>query len=166
MRIMRLCGHITSGLHARFKLAALILAALSGLASASPVWAQDIEWTRQFGTTSSSQFDGVWSGETSQLMEFSFTVVDNAIPRLTWEMHFPRCSSSVKVTIRAPVTPFPIDDANSFSLDSTSQNGSFKIAGTFASDTSASGSLEARQKFRNRCTGVNTATWEATKTVP
>lgn len=63
MRIMRLCGQITSRVHdcyyACFRLVALVLAALSALAIASPAGAQDIEWTRQFGTTSSDSASGI-----------------------------------------------------------------------------------------------------------
>lgn len=161
MSIMRQCGHITSRLHACFKLGALVLAALSALAIATPVWAQEIEWSRQFGTTSLSQFDGTWSGETSQAKEVSFMVEGNAIPTVAWGMVFPGCGAATVHFTETFDPPVPVG-ANSFSIASSGPEVSYTLAGTFASDTSASGSREATY---NLCNSRDTVSWSATKTL-
>ena len=164
MKTIWLCGHITSGLqayhYASFKLVVLVLAALSALAIASPVWAQDIEWTRQFGTTSLLQFDGTWSGTTSPRQELSFSEEDNAVVTVAWGIVFPRCGSlHITETI---VPPVPIG-TNSFSIASSGPAVSYTLAGAFASDASASGSLEATFDLAG-CTSPVTASWSVTKT--
>ena len=170
MRRMSLHSRMRSGLRTspyitiNFKLLALVVAVLSVFAIASPVWAQDIEWTRQFGTTSLSQFDGKWSGTTSQMKGIEFRVEDNAVFFVSLAIFFPRCGVTTFRVARV-VPPAPID-ANSFSITRSRPLGSiqtYTLAGTFASDTSASGSLEATFKI-GRCTSRVTGGWSATKT--
>ena len=126
------------------------------------MWAQDIESTRQFGTTSLLQLDGTWSGKTSQRQEVSFTVEDNAVTTVAWGIDSRRCDTIASVT-ETFVPPVPID-GNSLSIASSAVPGvSYTLAGTFASDTSASGSLEATFDIPNRSCPA-TARWSATKT--
>ncbi len=116
-------------------------------------------------TAPGKNYNGTWSGTTSQGKTVSFTVANNMITSITVGLLFQVCG--VEVSIQG--SPTQNITGNRFSY--THQGGgsfetSYTIAGTFSSNGSISGNLQF--SFRSgypftTCTENAGATWSATK---
>jgi len=108
-----------------------------------------------------ADYSGSWSGTTSQGYNISFTVVDNAIPEITFGFKTvgPICTASGTLTIHH--TPSWLISGNTFTISGTVSDMSYTFNGTFDSPTTASGTAEFTSG--GMCSGTGSATWAANK---
>jgi hypothetical protein len=97
-----------------------------------------------------AQFDGEWSGTTSQNREFSFTVAGDAVVRIGTSYVLGTGTASTVVSVARSLSP-PIAITNGAF---TYQEQGLLVTGTFSSGTAASGRLEPTR---------TTLTWQATR---
>jgi hypothetical protein len=106
-------------------------------------------------------FTGTWIGSTSQKHDFQFAVGSGGIKsmRLGYSIKSGGCSlnGTTAFTFGSPVAI----NGTSFSISLSGSTTSYKIAGTFKSATTASGTLEV--KSMSLCSGTVKATWNAAK---
>lgn len=118
------------------------------------------------GTSSSNttySVDGSWKGSTSQGYTSAFTVASHALTgaAILYRVQGQNCTYDAGLLVAYSV-PKPIN-GNSFSVTSSPpppQVGSYTFAGTFTSNTTASGTLTFES---TTCNGSGSATWTATK---
>jgi hypothetical protein len=106
-------------------------------------------------------YNGVWSGTTSQDKEISFTVENNAVISDTFELEMRGngCTTNSKGTfgIDAPIVDGSFEDSTDNSFIGTSH----AISGKFDSETTASGTFRFSQT--KGCPGSVEVEWTATK---
>lgn len=107
--------------------------------------------------------DGSWSGMTSQDKAVSFDVADHALTTFTigYTWSGPGCmlDGTTEITFG---TPLEIVN-NSFTIDSNVGSSSLHVDGTFASNTSASGTFNVSDTGDPVCPGSAMGTWDANK---
>jgi hypothetical protein len=116
-------------------------------------------------TDSGANYNGTWSGTTSQGKTVSFTVANNLITSITVGLFFQACG--LEVSIQS--SPTQNISGNRFSYTHQGAGSlatSYTITGTFSSNGSISGDLQLN--FRSgypytTCTENASATWSATK---
>lgn len=123
----------------------------------------------QAGTSSGANYDGTWSGTTSQGKAISFTILNNAITRISigYLASGGGCNTEGSTTITY-TTPKPIS-GDSFTITSTGSGNpalGFTVSGTFSSASTASGnaSFTFQQSFPlPTCSGTGSGSWTATR---
>lgn len=107
------------------------------------------------------EFDGDWSGMTSQDNDFSFTVEENGVTSIGF-VYVIEGAGCVTVAFGGTEFDDPIPIVNDkFSADWDSGSTSFSVDGTFDSSDAASGDLVIDSNAG--CVGMVDATWDADK---
>jgi len=119
------------------------------------------------GWAQATQYDGTWSGTTAQPTKtISLEVSGGSIRKfiITARVEAVGCSSNISETINTTV---PIGSNGSFSYQSSAGTPiSWTIAGTFSSNSAASGTINVRVNFipvPGACLGTANTTWTASK---
>jgi len=107
-----------------------------------------------------ANYDGHWSGATSQQRAFSFDVTGNAISKFTLDWATSGSSCSATGTTTTTFNPPKAITGNTFSLSVPGQP-SITINGTFATTSSASGNFTVTNPFG--CTSSGNGTFNVTK---
>jgi hypothetical protein len=107
-----------------------------------------------------ANYDGHWSGATSQQRAFSFDVSGNGISKFTLDWATSGSSCSATGTTTTTFTPPKAITGNTFSL-SVPGTPSITINGTFATTSSASGNFTVTNPFG--CTSSGNGTFNVTK---
>lgn len=121
------------------------------------------------GGTAFAQYDGAWSGTTSQAKPISFNVASNAFTSLTFggRVSGVGCSADFQTTITY-TTPRAINGSTISLFSNTTAPGtvSYSVNGTFTSPTTASGSISFTLNpipGAPSCSGSGSGTWSATR---
>lgn len=104
--------------------------------------------------------DGKWSGSTAEGLKIVFTIEDGGLSSYGFQVPRTVCSSNWLFGVYPK--PQPISE-NKFLLDSKDSQLDKLFAGTFASDTESSGTLQLKYKGYGDCTGELNTTWTAAK---
>jgi hypothetical protein len=112
-------------------------------------------------TAAPVSYDGEWTGTTSQGLEISFTVIDDAVTEIFIQatLEAAGCTSSLE-THGTFTTPHAIE-AQSFSAGEGSVNPAYDFRGTFTSADSASGTI--RYETTSGCPGTVQVEWSAAR---
>jgi hypothetical protein len=114
--------------------------------------------SKKDGTDSTANYDGVWSGNTSQGKTFNITVSNGSITALYIGYSLSGTCSGVPTAQTMTFNiPRPIT-GNSFSI-----TGSTNISGTFSSAVHATGSFSIDFSGSGGCTSSASGTWTASK---
>ncbi|HUF17537.1 MAG TPA: BACON domain-containing carbohydrate-binding protein, partial [Thermoanaerobaculia bacterium] len=119
--------------------------------------------------TGFAQYDGAWSGTTSQNKSISFNVASNAFTSLSFggQISGAGCSANFEVTVTYS-TPRAISGNTISLVSTTSAPGavSHNVSGTFTSATTAGGTISFTLNSIPgvaSCSGSGSATWSATR---
>jgi len=102
-------------------------------------------------------YDGEWWGSTSDGRPIYFKIVNNAVTVLSVELGF-GCNAKITLNLNTP----QYVGGGKIGVTSKSSPSSMVLAGTFASNTAASGTLEASLS-RPECSGNAKLKWQATR---
>ena len=107
---------------------------------------------------SQSNYDGKWTGTTSQGMKFSFAVKGNEVTAIT--IAYTLSGDCPSTPFGGSLFPFVSISNNSFSTE-----GKTKVAGKFNSANTASGSFDVNFSGEpsHPCSSTASGTWTATK---
>jgi len=102
-------------------------------------------------------YDGEWWGSTSDGRPIYFKVVNNAVTVLSVELGF-GCNAKITLNLNTPQRI----NVGKVSVTSKGGTSSLVLAGTFTSNTAASGTLEASLSM-SECSGSANVKWNAMK---
>jgi hypothetical protein len=113
-------------------------------------------------STTGPNYNGSWSGTTSQGKPFSFVIANNRVASVTFgfTINGPGGCTADDQTTHAPNTPV---DGNQILIGRLSDPPTFAGSGTFDTGTTASGYVYVTTALSSPCIGSSGFTWTATK---